>query len=218
MVAMILAAGRGERLRPVTDSTPKALVEVGGTSLVEQNLRRIADAGIKTVVINLGWLGEQIATRLGSGRRFGLQIVYSPEYGDILDTGGGIRRALPIIGQAPFWAINADIFTDMVLPDIKLNADSLAHLVLVPTPVHKAAGDFELRDGRVRNSENQDLTYSGVAFYRRELFDNTGDGRFSVVPLLRAAADRGRVEGSVYNGIWHDVGTPDRLAGLNAGA
>jgi MurNAc alpha-1-phosphate uridylyltransferase len=211
---MILAAGRGERMRPITDTTPKALVEIGGTSLLEQHLRRLADAGIKTVVVNLGWMGAQIAARAGSGKRFGLQVVYSPEYGNILDTGGGIRRTLLLTGRAPFWVINADVFTDMALPDIELEAESLAHLVLVPMPDHKAAGDFELRDGKVRNSENQDLTYSGVAFYRPEMFENSSDGRFSVVPLLRAAADRGQVAGSVYNGIWHDVGTPQRLAAL----
>lgn len=211
---MILAAGRGERMRPITDTTPKALVEIGGTSLLEQHLRRLADAGIKIVVVNLGWMGAQIAAMAGSGKRFGLQVIYSPEYGNILDTGGGIRRTLPLTGRSPFWVINADVFTDMALPEIELEAESLAHLVLVPTPDHKAAGDFELRDGKVRNSENQDLTYSGIAFYRPELFGNSSDGRFSVVPLLRAAADRGQVAGSVYNGMWHDVGTPQRLAAL----
>ena len=215
MGAMILAAGRGERLRPVTDTTPKALVEVGGTNLLERHLQRLADARVKIVVINLGWQGERIAEGMGSGQQFGLHIVYSPEYDNVLDTGGGIKRALPIIGHAPFWVINADIFTDMALPDIKLDANSLGHLVLVPTPAYKAAGDFELRDGKVRNSENQDLTYSGIAFYRPEMFENSGDGRFSVVPLLRAAADRGQLEGSLYEGVWEDVGTPERLAALN---
>lgn len=216
MPAMILAAGRGERLRPVTDTTPKALVEINGVSLLERHLKRLADAKIKTVVINLGWLGEQIAERIGSGQQYGLQVVYSPEYDHILDTGGGIKRALPLLEKAPFWIINADIFTDMPLPNIKLNPESLAHLVLVPTPAHKVAGDFELRDGKVRNSDNQDLTYSGVAFYRPEFFANSGGGRFSVVPLLRDAADNGLIEGSLYEGVWEDVGTPERLEALNA--
>lgn len=215
MLAMILAAGRGERLRPVSDTMPKALVEVGGISLLEQQLQRLADAGIETVVINLGWLGERIAERIGSGRQFGLQVVYSPEYDNILDTGGGIKRALPLLGRAPFWVINADVFTDMTLPKVKLDADSLAHLVLVPTPAHKEFGDFELRDGKVRNSDNQDLTFSGIAFYRPEFFADSGGGRYSVVPLLREAADRGQLEGSLYEGIWEDVGTPERLAALN---
>ncbi len=215
MAAMILAAGLGERLRPITDTTPKALVEVGGISMLGQHLQRLADVRVKMVVINLGWLGEQIAEQVGSGQQFGLQVVYSPEDDNILDTGGGIKRALPLIGNVPFWVINADIYTDIALPNVKLAADSLAHLVLVPTPAHKASGDFELWDGKVINSDNQDLTYSGIAFYRPELFADSRAGRFSVVPLMRAAADRGQIEGSVYNGIWEDVGTPERLAALN---
>lgn len=215
MVAMILAAGRGERLRPITNTTTKALVEVGGVSLLEQQLKRLADAGITTVVINLGWLGELIAERIGSGQQHGLQVVYSPEYDNILDTGGGIKRALPLLGSAPFWVVNSDLYTDMPLTKIELDPDSLAHLVLVPTPPHKDGGDFELRDGKVRNSDNQDLTFSGIAFYRPEFFAGPEEGRFSVVPLLRAAADRGEVQGSVYAGVWHDVGTPERLAALN---
>ncbi|MCH8335843.1 MAG: nucleotidyltransferase family protein [Proteobacteria bacterium] len=216
MAAMILAAGLGERLRPITDTTPKALVEVNGVSLLEQHLQRLADARVKTVVINLGWLGEQIAERIGSGQQFGLQVVYSPEYDNILDTGGGIKRALPLLDSAPFWVINADVYTDIALPNVKLDTGSLGYLVLVPTPAHKAGGDFELRDDKVRNSDHQDLTYSGIAIYRPEFFADAGSGRFSVVPLLRAAADRGQLDGSVYEGIWEDVSTPERLAALNA--
>ncbi len=215
MAAMILAAGLGERLRPITDTTPKALVEVGGISMLGQHLKRLADARVETVVINLGWLGEQIAGQIGSGQKFGLQVVYSPEYDNILDTGGGIKRALPLIGNVPFWVINADIYTDFALPNVKLAADSLAHLVLVPTPAHKESGDFVLRDGKVRNSDNQDLTYSGIAFYRPEFFADVGCGRFSIVPLWREAADRGQLDGSLYEGTWADVGTPERLAALN---
>ncbi|VUX55746.1 Nucleotidyl transferase [uncultured Woeseiaceae bacterium] len=215
MAAMILAAGLGERLRPITDTTPKALVEVGGISMLSQHLQRLADARVERVVINLGWLGEQIAEQIGSGQKFGLQVIYSPEYDNILDTGGGIKRALPLIGNVPFWVINADIYTDIALPNVKLAADSLAHLVLVPTPAHKESGDFELRDGKVRNSDSQDLTYSGIAFYRPEFFADAGGGRFSVVPLWREAADRGQLDGSLYEGTWEDVGTPERLAALN---
>lgn len=214
-VAMILAAGRGERLRPLTETLPKALVELGGASLIEQQLQRLADAGTSTVVINLGWLGERIAEWVGSGWTYGLQVVYSPEYDEILDTGGGIFRAMPLFGQAPFWVINADIFTDFALPKLKLDADSLAHLVLVPTPAHRENGDFALRDRKVRNSGNPDLTFSGIAFYRPEFFAGAPGGRFSVVPMMRAAADRGQLEGSVYQGAWEDVGTPERLAALN---
>lgn len=214
MPAMILAAGRGERLKPITETMPKALVEVGGKSLIEQQLERLARARIEMVVINLGWLGEKIAERIGSGHRYGLQVVYSPEYDDILDTGGGINRALPLLGAAPFWVVNADIYTDMALPKIQLQADSLAHLVLVPTPAHKKHGDFALQNGKVRNSGKSNLTFSGLAFYRPEFFVGSPGGRFSVVPLMNAAADRGLLEGSVYEGVWEDVGTPERLAAL----
>lgn len=213
--AMILAAGRGERLRPVSDNVPKALVEIGGASLIEQQLRRLAHANIDTVVINLGWLGEQLAEKVRSGRDYGLQIIFSPEYDDILDTGGGIFRALPVLGPAPFWVINADVFTDFALPGIRLRSDSLAHLILVPTPAHKTSGDFALRNGTIGNSEEPDLTFSGIAFYRPEFFAGCPGGRFSVVPLLRSAADHGQLEGSVYEGMWEDVGTPERLAALN---
>jgi MurNAc alpha-1-phosphate uridylyltransferase len=215
MVAMILAAGRGERLRPISDATPKALVKVGGVSLLELHLQRIAAAGIGTVVINLGWLGEQIAAAIGSGRRFGLNVVYSPEYDSILDTGGGIRRALPILGDAPFWVINADILTDMPLPAVEFAAGCLVHLVLVPTPDYKAGGDFDLHAGKISNTTEQNLTYSGMACYQRGFFRSAPGGRFSVVPMLRAAAERGEVAGSIYRGSWHDVGTPERLAELN---
>lgn len=212
--AMILAAGKGERLRPLSETLPKALVEVGGASLIEQQLQRLADAGTRTVVINLGWLGERIAEWIGSGWTYGLQVVYSPEYDDILDTGGGIFRALPLFGQAPFWVINADVFTDFALPKLKLDAESLAHLVLVPTPAHRETGDFALQDGKVSNAGNRDLTFSGIAFYRPEFFAGAPGGRFSVVPMMRAAADRGQLEGSVYEGTWEDVGTPERLADI----
>lgn len=215
MAAMILAAGRGERLRPVSNTTPKALVEVGGTSLIERQLERLAKARIETVVINLGWLGEQIAERVGSGRQYGLQVIYSPEYDNILDTGGGINRALPLLGIAPFWVLNSDIYTDFELSDIKLEPASLAHLVLVPTPEHKESGDFALQKGKISNNGNRDLTFSGIAFYRPEFFTGSPGGRFSVVPMLRGAADRGLLEGSVYQGAWEDVGTPERLAALN---
>lgn len=215
MIAMILAAGRGERLRPITDTVPKALVEVRGRSLLERHLDAVRAAGIRTVVINLGWHGEQIAARIGSGRRYGLDVIYSPEGDDILETGGGIRRALAVLGHEPFVVINADIFTDMPVPTVELDADIHGHLVLVPSPAFKAGGDFALVDGLIRNTPSPGLTFSGVAIYRPELFEGCGTGRFPLAPLLRAAADDGRLSGSVYTGIWEDVGTPGRLAALN---
>lgn len=214
MIAMLLAAGRGERLRPLTDSMPKALVEVAGQSLLERHLERLAAAGVTMVVINLGWLGEQIVERVGSGRAYGLQVVYSPEDEQILETGGGIHRALPLLGAAPFWVVNADIVTDMPLPTVELDADSLGHLVLVPTPEYRDGGDFVLHQGRVWNAQRPTLTFSGIARYRPDFFRDCRPGRFPLVPLLRAAADNGRLSGSLYEGLWGDAGTPERLAAL----
>jgi MurNAc alpha-1-phosphate uridylyltransferase len=215
MIAMILAAGRGERLRPLTDTLPKALVEVQGVSLLERHLGALKSAGIETVVINLGWQGDQIVERVGSGSRFELNVVYSPEGENILETGGGIQRALPMLGTDPFLVVNADIFTDMPLAAATLGADDQAHLVLVPTPPDKNSGDFDLTDGRVRNGDAALYTFSGVSVFRPEFFTGCEPGRFSVVPMLRAAADAGRLSGSVYAGFWRDVGTPERLAELN---
>jgi N-acetyl-alpha-D-muramate 1-phosphate uridylyltransferase len=216
MIAMVLAAGRGERLRPITDSLPKALVEVRGESLLQRHLVALQAAGVHTVVINLGWLGEKIVEQVGSGARSGLSVIYSPEGDNVLETGGGIFRALPMLGVDPFLVVNADIFTDMPFVVPALADDDLAHLVLVPTPPEKESGDFGLSGDRICNSDNADFTFSGVAAYRPEFFADCSSGRFSVVPLLRAAADAGRLCGSVYNGFWRDVGTPERLGELNA--
>jgi len=215
MIAMILAAGRGERLRPLTESMPKALVEVRGRSLLERHLDAVKAAGVDTVVINLGWLGEQIADRIGSGSRYGLAVVYSPEGEDILETGGGIQRALPMLGNDPFLVVNADVFTDMPLPLI-LPDDSDGHLVLVSTPAYRDQGDFDLVEGRVINAETPSLTFSGIAIYRPEFFAECEPGRFPLAPMLRSAADASRLTGSIYNGVWEDVGTPQRLEELNA--
>jgi MurNAc alpha-1-phosphate uridylyltransferase len=212
---MILAAGRGERLRPVTDEVPKAMVEVKGEKLIDRHLRMLAIAGIDTVVVNLGWLGNQIMEHVGSGSRFGINVVYSPEYDNVLETGGGICRALPILGDAPFWVVNADIYTDFVVPDDRLPGDADARLVLVPTPAHKSHGDFDLIDGRVRNGDLPKLTYSGIAQYRPGFFAVAATGRFSVAPMLRRSADEGKLVGTLYEGTWEDVGTPERLADLN---
>jgi MurNAc alpha-1-phosphate uridylyltransferase len=213
--AMILAAGRGERLRPFTDAVPKALVEVRGERLIDRHLRMLGAAGVENVLVNLGWLGEKIVEHIGSGSRFGVNVVYSPEYDNVLETGGGICRALPMLGANPFWVVNGDIYTDFALPDDKLPDDADARLVLVPTPAHKARGDFDLVDGLVRRGESPSLTYSGIAQYRPAFFHGAGTGRFSVAPMLMEAADNGKLAGSLYSGTWEDVGTPQRLAYLN---
>lgn len=214
MIAMILAAGRGERLRPITDRIPKALVEVRGVSLLERHLKAVKAAGVENVVINLGWLGEMITELVGSGSRYGLSVVYSPEGENILETGGGIQRALPLLGSEKFLVVNADVYTDMPLPG-DLPEDSDGHLILVPNPKHKEQGDFDLIDGRVANSENPSLTFSGIAVYRPEFFADCEPGRFPLAPMLRSAADSSRLTGTVYDGVWEDIGTPLRLQELN---
>ena len=215
MTAMILAAGRGERLRPITDDLPKSLVQVDGVSLLERHLHRLADAGETRVVINLGWLGEQIVERIGSGSRYGLQVCYSPEYDQILETGGGICRALPMLGRDPFWVLNGDIYTDWVLPDFELADDCFGHLVLVATPTDKANGDFDLFDGKIHNSDKPSYTFSGIALYRPEFLERRSVERFSIVPLLRRAADRGQLSGSLHEGQWADIGTARILDDIN---
>ncbi len=213
--AMLLAAGRGERLKPITDSLPKPLVEVRGESLIERHLRTLAAAGIESVVINLGWLGPQIAERVGSGERYGVRVAYSDERENILETAGGIQRALPLLGDATFLVVNADIWTDMPLP-CALPADGeLAHLVLVPKPDFKKAGDFDIDDGKLANAASPALTFSGVASYDPAFFRDLEPGRSPLAPMLRAGADAGVIGASLFEGEWHDVGTTERLASLN---
>lgn len=215
MFGMILAAGRGERLRPVTDTVPKALVEVRGEPLIDRHLKMLASANIKNVVINLDWLGEQIVEHIGSGEQFGVQVVYSPEFGNVLETGGGIYRALPMLGAGPFWVVNGDIYTDMALPTTEFEDDVLGELMLVPTPPHKPKGDFDLHNGRVRFADNPGLTFSGVARYRPEFFAGASEGRYSLAPMLFEAAKRGQLRGNLFEGVWEDIGSPDRLALVN---
>lgn len=212
---MILSAGRGDRLRPITDTIPKPLVEVQGRSLLERHLQRVAAAGLRRVVINLGWHGEQIAERVGSGSEFNVDVVYSPEYEEILETGGGVRRALPMLGKHPFWVLNGDIHTDFELRDIELDDNTLGHLILVPTPAYRPHGDFDLVDGRVRRGDSPALTFAGLAVYKPEFVAHRPVERFSLAPLLFEAADAGRLTGEVYEGVWADVGTPERLDALN---
>ena len=212
---MLLAAGRGERLRPLTDTLPKPLVEVQGRSLIERHLDALGRAGIEHVVINMGWLGEQLAERIGSGERYGVSVVFSDERDGILETAGGIRNALPLLGRAPFLVVNADVFTDMALPCPLPGDGEMAHLVLVPKPAFKATGDFDIQDGRLVNADSPAYTFSGVATYRPAFFAELEPGRRPLAPLLREAVAAGRVGASVYTGTWEDVGTAERLAALN---
>lgn len=213
MKAMILAAGKGERLRPLTLHTPKPLVRAGGVPLIEYHVRALAAAGFSELVINHAWLGEQIEAYLGDGERFGVHIRYSAE-GEPLETGGGIHRALPLLGDEPFAVINGDIWTDYDFTALRQPLAGLAHLVLVNNPAHHPAGDFALRNGMLAEGDEsaERLTYSGVAVLHPRLFAGCGAGAFKLAPLLRQAMANGQVSGERYDGRWVDVGTHERLA------
>lgn len=213
MKAMILAAGKGERMRPLTLHTPKPLIRAGGVPLIEYHLRALLAAGFHDVVINHAWLGQQVEDHLGDGQRFGLSIRYSPE-GEPLETGGGIFRALPLLGDEPFAVINGDIWTDYAMSALHRPITGLAHLVLIDNPAHHPTGDFALVDGQVRDDQPSvaRLTYSGIAILHPRLFANCQDGAFKLAPLLRAAMAEGQVTGEHFRGRWVDVGTHERLA------
>lgn len=215
MKAMILAAGKGERLRPLTLHTPKPLVRAGGVPLIEHHLRALKGVGFTEIVINHAWLGQQIEDYVGDGRQWGLSIAYSPE-GEPLETGGGIFRALPLLGDAPFVVVNGDIWTDFEFSGLNTAAQpagALAHLVLVDNPPHHPGGDFALVEGQVRDDASLPrLTYSGIAVLHPELFAGCNDGAFKLAPLLRDAMARGLVTGEHFSGRWVDVGTHERLA------
>lgn len=211
---MILAAGRGNRMRPLTDHTPKPLLEAGGRPLIQYHLERLAAAGIREIVINHAHLGDQIEAALGDGGQFGLRIRYSPEL-TALETGGGIFNALPLLGEAPFIVINGDIWTDLDPATLTLDPGDLAHLVLVENPPHNPDGDFSLIAGRVQPSGASRLTFSGIGVYSPSLFDDCQPGAFALAPLLRQAMADRRVGGRQHRGHWFDIGTPERLAELD---
>ncbi|WOT04537.1 N-acetylmuramate alpha-1-phosphate uridylyltransferase MurU [Shewanella youngdeokensis] len=215
MKAMILAAGRGERLRPLTDSIPKPLVEVANKPLIVYHLEKLAQAGFQEVIINHAWLGHKLVAALGDGSKWGLRIIYSEET-QALETGGGIKQALPLLGSAPFFVINGDVFID-TLPSIQpLAAGQLAHLWLVDNPVQHPAGDFVLKGQSVATEGAQKLTFSGMGIYHPELFLGVSDRAFALAPLLRNAMAKGLVSGDHFNDYWCDVGTVERLALIEA--
>jgi len=214
MRAMILAAGRGERLRPLTDTTPKPLLEAGGKSLIEHHLNALAAAGFREVVINLSHLGEKIRETLGDGSAFGLNIHYSAEPPGALDTGGGIRQALPLLGAAPFAVINGDVYTDYPLARLRAIKCDHAHLVMVANPGHNPDGDFGLEGGYVSPDFCPRYTFSGIGVYHPRFFDSAAEGKYSVVPMLREAMTKRQVTGEIYKGAWHDIGTLARLETL----
>ena len=212
MKAMILAAGKGERMRPLTLTKPKPLLAVGGKRLIEYHLLALAQAGFGEVVINHAWLGQQIEDYLGDGARYGLAIEYSRE-AEPLETGGGIRHALPLLGKEPFLVVNGDIWTDYDFTQLRGPLAGQAHLVLVDNPAHHPDGDFTLVEGQVRDQPG--LTYSGIAVLDPSLFDDQGDTAFKLAPLLRRAMAVGQVTGEHHRGHWIDVGTPQRLADID---
>jgi N-acetyl-alpha-D-muramate 1-phosphate uridylyltransferase len=214
MKAMLLAAGRGERLRPITDSLAKPLVEIAGRPLIGYHLAALARAGIREVVINVSWRAEQLRAALGNGAAYHVSITWSDEGPVPYETGGGIFRALPLLGPGAFLAVNADIWTDIDFGALSIEADAWAHLVLVPNPAHHPRGDFGLEGGRVIAADTDRLTYSGVGLYRPEFFAGCEPGRFPLLPLLNRAIAAGRVRGHVHRGQWSDIGTPERLAEL----
>lgn len=214
---MILAAGRGERMRPLTDAKPKPLLEVRGKTLIAWLIESLARAGFQEIVINHAHLGQMIETALGVGSRFGVAIRYSPEAVP-LETAGGIAQALPLLGTEAFAVVNSDIFCNFDFASLASRAlgRNLAHLVLVPNPPHHQRGDFSLRGTEAGEAGEPKWTFSGIGLYRPELFESIRSGsRGQLAPLLRTAMAQKQVTGEIHHGVWHDAGTPERLAALN---
>lgn len=207
---MILAAGRGQRLAPLTDRLPKPLVDVGGSTLIERHLRRLRDAGITDIVINVSHLGALIEARLGDGRAHGVRIAYSREPDGPLETGGGIARALPLLGDAPFLVVNADVWTDCAF-DFTARAHGEAYLLLIPNPPHHPEGDFNLDGGRIVRGAPHPYTYAGIGVFTSALFAGCDSAHFPLAPLLFALSAAGRLHGEIHHGRWFDIGTLERL-------
>ena len=216
MRAMILAAGRGERMGALTRNCPKPLLRAGGKALIDYTLEALASAGVRYVVINHAYLGEQVTAHVADGSRYGLSVVYSPEPDGALETGGGLLQALPLLGPKPFIAVNADVFSDFDFTSLPHSPAALAHLVLVPNPPHHADGDFALKDGQVNEHGTPRYTFSGIGVYRPALWQQRTGGSFPLGPLLRETMSSGGVTGQLHYGIWNDVGTPERLGLLDA--
>jgi len=215
MKAMLLAAGRGERMRPLTDDTPKPLLEAGGRALIDYHLYALRRAGVTAVVVNLSWHAGKLRTHLAAAARLGLELHFSDEGPVPLETGGGIHRALPWLGPDAFLVVNADVWSDFPLETLTLPAGSLAHLVLVPNPGHHPGGDFALRDDGIIGETGPRLTYSGMGVFHPALFEGCAAGRFPLKPLLDRARSAGRLSGQAWEGNWFDVGTPLRLEALD---
>lgn len=220
MRAMILAAGRGERMRPLTDRTPKPLLTIAGKPMIQYHIETLAAAGMRDIVVNLAWLGGQIRDALGDGSRFGVRIQYSDEGDAALETGGGIFKALPLLagaaGNDPFVVVSGDIWTEYPLDTCanKLAASDVAHFVVVPNPDFHARGDFGLADGRLIDAGER-YTYANIGVFRPEFFANSQPGKFPLAPPMFDWIRQGRVSGELYRGGWHNVGTPEQLRQLD---
>jgi MurNAc alpha-1-phosphate uridylyltransferase len=216
MKAMILAAGRGERMRPLTDHTPKPLLPVAGKPIIVHTINQLVSAGFHEIVINHAHLGRQIEAALGNGEQFGAVLHYSPEGEQALETAGGIINALPLLGNDAFLVVNGDIATDFPFAELKKQNVDLAYLVLVDNPAHHPQGDFALtKTGIVIENGSEPFTFSGIGLYHPDLFSKTPPGKSKLGPLLRQAMSKGRVTGQKYSGFWIDIGTPERLSALH---
>jgi MurNAc alpha-1-phosphate uridylyltransferase len=225
MDALIFAAGKGERMRPLTEHTPKPLLKVGGKALIEWHIEKLAALGCRTIVINTSWLAECFEPALGDGSRWNLKLVYSYEGPEPLETGGGMAMALNHLGAGPFIAVNGDVFCSCDFGNLPRNPEGLAHLVMVDNPEHNPSGDFALgADGMLHSEGPQRLTFSGIGVYRPELLlqcqsewaqPGIAHPRFKLAPILRKAMLARQVTGERFNGPWTDVGTPERLAELD---
>ena len=213
--AMILAAGRGERLRPLTQFIPKALCPVQGIPLIEYHLKNLIRAGYQRIVINHAYLGGKIRNQVGNGSRWGVEICYAPEPPGGLETGGGIFNALPLLGNDPFLTVNADIYTDFLFDKIALPYNSKTHLILISNPPQNPKGDFGLDEQGKVTLNTKNFTFAGIALYSPEVFCKCKPGRFSATPLLRDLARTNQLTGQIHRGIWHDIGSPERLELLN---
>lgn len=212
MKAMILAAGRGDRMRPLTDSIPKPLLQIRGKSLIEYRLDSLRAAGIRECIINLSYLGSQIREHLGDGSRWGMLIHYSEEGDRPLESAGGIVHALPLLGDNPFILTNADVWTDFDFNKLPNTVIDYAYLIMVKNPPHNATGDFYYKDGKLRERGGRKLTYSGIGVYKPDMFRNCTPGRQQLKPLLLQAISQNKVSAEYYKGIWTDIGTLDRLS------
>lgn len=216
MKAMILAAGRGERMRPLTDTVPKPLLEVGGKPLIVWHVEKLAACGFKDIVINIAHLGYKIIEALGDGSAWHVKIRYSDEQNEgALESAGGIIKALPLLGDEPFLVVNADIWCDYKYNSAFDLKGKLAHLILVPNPQHNPKGDFGLDDSLVLNEADVKYTFCGIGYYSPKLFEGLAYGKSALAPLLRSAIDKEKISGSLYNGKWYDIGTPQRLKMIN---